>query len=283
LNVLAGQIGANFLTPAIVQLAWHEVVHREIGAIYDVDRLRRNLLSSQPLAFNTFGPLKLDLDLATRVVAELLPGFMAEVTDIRFEHAPARGHLALTGDRTAFDLLIRGRTNNGQRAFIAVEIKYSESATPTSRPLHARYDGLAPATGLFVDPTAPGLRAGPTQQLFRQHCLAQAMLQQDLADVGTFVLIAPRLNHLAHAATSAYREHLAEPGPNQAPFVTLTLEQVIEAFAAAGQPKYAQALHRRYTDFHLIDGEIELAQAEALATARRRASEPDQPPASLSS
>jgi hypothetical protein len=45
---MAGKAGLNFLTPAIAFTAWREVVHRELNAVYDIDRFRQNLLSSQP-------------------------------------------------------------------------------------------------------------------------------------------------------------------------------------------------------------------------------------------
>jgi hypothetical protein len=257
----AGQIGANFLNQSVAEVAWKELIHREIGAIYDADRLRLNLLSSQPLAFNVFAPLKRDLDLATRVLSELLPGFIDLVTEILFEHAPARGHPAFTADHTAFDLCIRGRTPTGQRAFIAIELKYAEGLTEALRPATTRYHELAHATGLFITPEEPRLRANLLGQLFRQHCLAQCMLQRDLAEVGLYLFIAPRLNHLAQNAAEAYRSQLKEPTPDQVPFVAITLEQLIEAIVAAGEPHYARALHRRYTDFHLVEGEIDLALA----------------------
>jgi hypothetical protein len=283
ITFMAGKAGLNFLTPAIAFTAWREVVHRELNAVYDIDRFRQNLLSSQPLCFNAFAPLKRDRDLATRVFAELLPGFMAEVTDVLFEHSPSRGHPALTADHTAFDLCIRGRTATGQRAFIALELKYAEAMNETSRPLHARYDELAKISGLFNDPAAPALRTSPLQQCFRQHCLSQAMLLRDLADVGTYMFIAPRLNHLARNAADTYSGHLDEHGPGRVPFVSITLEQLIEAIAAAGDPGHARLLHRRYTDWHQVEGEIDLAQAEELSAAKARLSEADATPETLAS
>lgn len=262
LTFMAGQVGSNFLTQAIADVAWRELVHREIGAVYDVDRLRMNLLSSQPLTFNAFAPMKLDLDLATRVFSELLPGFIADITEILFEHSPGRSHPAFTGDHTAFDLLIRGRTATGQRAFISVEIKYAEALTEANRAPNARYDELAKIYGLYNDPDDPALRTNPLGQLFRQHCLSQCMLIRDVADVGVYLFVAPRLNHLALGAAELYQTKLDEHGPGRVPFVAITLEQLIEAIAAAGKQHHARALHRRYTDFNLVDGEIELAQAE---------------------
>ena len=69
----------------------------------DVDRLFVNALSSMPLAFNLFGSLALDLDLATKVWQRLLPDFVHHVMSIGFEHSPGRGDSRFLGDRTAFD------------------------------------------------------------------------------------------------------------------------------------------------------------------------------------
>jgi hypothetical protein len=67
ISAKAGELGANFIDPAILPIVNHALIYRESGAVYDLDRLKTNLLSSQPLVFNTFGLLKRDLRLATRL------------------------------------------------------------------------------------------------------------------------------------------------------------------------------------------------------------------------
>ena len=74
LSPAAGRAGAGFLTPEIWALVRRELAYREIGAVIDPDRLCLNLLSSQQLTFNLFGPLKRNLALATGVFRRLLPG-----------------------------------------------------------------------------------------------------------------------------------------------------------------------------------------------------------------
>lgn len=258
ITAAAGRRGGNFIHPLVARLVERELIYREIGAVIEEERLRENLLSSQPICFNAFGPLKLDLRLATAVFAELLPGFMAEVTDIRFEHSPARGHGAFTADGTAFDLLVRGHTGTGQRAFVAIEMKYTEGCTEPLPRFSGQFDAIAAGSNLFVDPTDPNLRANPVQQLFRQGCLAAAMLRNELYDVGIHVLIAPRDNHLAQNAGLAYAGHLTDPVGERLPFRTIALETLFGAIEAAGAPDLARVLHRRYTDLWLIDGELEL-------------------------
>src|SRR3954451_563102 len=110
LSPAAGRAGAGLLTREIWALVRRELAYREIGAVIDPDRLCLNLLSSQQLTFNLFGPLKRDLALATGVVRHLLPGVGRNVTDILFEHAPGRRSSRYTGDSTAFDVLVGYRT-----------------------------------------------------------------------------------------------------------------------------------------------------------------------------
>jgi len=260
----AARTGANFISRDIAALAFKEVCYREIGAAIDEERLFTNLLSSMPLVFNLIGPMRLDLKLATFVAQNMIPGFGGTVTQVLFEHSPARGNPRFTQDGTAFDVVLRYTTEAERRGFIAVEIKYSESCgepVPTMRP---RYGELSRETGLFVEPDNPDLRTNPLQQFWREHCLAQAMIKNDLYDEGYFVLIAPRLNHLVQSAANCYFRQLKEPAPGLVPFVNVTLEAVIEAMKDAGAVTEASALYRRYCDFWLVDGEIELALNDTL-------------------
>ncbi|KQQ19552.1 hypothetical protein ASF56_21700 [Methylobacterium sp. Leaf122] len=260
ISTAAGALGSNFLHTDIVPVVTRALAYREPGAAYDVDRLRTNLLSSQPLAFNLFGPLARDLALATRFVAELMPGTLTLVTDILFEHSPGRCDPRYTADRTAYDVVLRGRDATGARAILCIEIKYSEAGHEPAPPPHPRYTEIARTTpGLFVDPDDPTLTGPACQQLYRQHCLASAMLTAGLADKATLAFIAPTHNQLAHAAAATYTRQLTDPQAGPIPFVPLTLEHAFVAIATAVLPDHARALHRRYTDWWLVDGELELA------------------------
>ncbi|UHC17820.1 hypothetical protein LRS73_08135 [Methylobacterium currus] len=264
ISTAAGALGANFLHPDITPVVTRALAYREPGAAYDIDRLKTNLLSSQPLAFNLFGPLARDPQLATRFVTEFLPGTLTEVTDVLFEHSPGRGDPRLTADRTAYDVVLRGRDATGARSLICIEIKYSEPGHEPAPPPHPRHTQIAHATpGLFVDPNNPTLTGAACQQFFRQHCLASAMLTAGLADTATLAFIAPAHNQSAHTAAATYQRHLADPQAGPIPFVPTTLEHAFAAIATAGLPDHARALHRRYTDFWLVDGELDLAAAAA--------------------
>ncbi|WP_155897334.1 PGN_0703 family putative restriction endonuclease [Aureimonas ureilytica] len=250
--------GANFISPAIARLVEKELIYREIGAVIEEERLRQNLLSSQPLCFNLFGPMKLDLGLATAVCEQLLPGFFRKVVDVRFEHSPARGHKAFVGDGTAFDVLLRGYTPAGRRAFVGIEVKLTEGCHEPLPRFSGCYEEIAQSSSLFVDPGNPALRANPVQQLFRQTCLGAAMLRNELYDEGLHLLIAPQDNHLAQNAADSFRRQLREPDTGRLPFRAISLETVIGAIATAGEPELARLLHRRYCDYGRIEALLEL-------------------------
>lgn len=271
----AGKQGANLLSPEIATLVRRECVYRELGAMIEVDRLRANLLSSMPLTFNIFAPLKLDLRQATRFMAELFPGLMTEVRAIKFEHSPARGSAIYARDYSAVDLAIYGLNATDQRVMVAWEIKYSEgTCEPTPNRISDRQLEITANSGLYREAEDPGLFLNPHQQLTRELNLCQSILGHGDVDVGLFVLASPRLNHLTRAMGETFSAMLNPPQDGRAGFVSITLERVLEALVSIGMVAHAQALHRRYFDFHLVDGELELEAARPTSRAKAKPSGP---------
>lgn len=91
----AKRTGANYLTDSIFEIVKGEVKNaKKEGKVISEPRIWNNLLSSQPLAFNLFGELKQNLDLATVAFQELYPNLRIEnVTKIDFEYSPSRKDL----------------------------------------------------------------------------------------------------------------------------------------------------------------------------------------------
>jgi hypothetical protein len=271
----AGRGGGNFLTPEIAHIARREVAYREIGAFIHEERLATNLLSSMPLTFNLLAPWMYALERASCLL-ELLPAFSGSARQLLFEHSPGRGNPKFTHDYTAFDALIRYRSFEGRDGFIAFEIKYSESMREPVPDPKPRYDELSGASGLFTDPDAAALRSNPLQQLWREHLLAQSIIDNGLYDEGYLVLIAPAVNHHVQDASEAYSTHLRKLEDRKVRFVNLTLEEVIETIRLS-DPAHAQSLHRRYCDFWLVDGELELNEPRFSLPAKRQARKLVQP------
>ena len=123
----------NFLTEFAFNYA-KERVNPENKKPYETiesDRLFNNLLSSQPMAFNLFCPLRQmreeSPETATKVIKAALPSYsIHEVTDVDLEFIP-ENYKDLTGDKSAMDAIIRFEDEHGKKGFIAIETKYSEN------------------------------------------------------------------------------------------------------------------------------------------------------------
>ncbi|WP_187278759.1 hypothetical protein, partial [Methylobacterium sp. WL12] len=239
-------------TAAFVQKA---LVLREPGALWDEAKIRGNLLSSAGLALNLFVAQALDLTLATRVWARLLPDFVHQVTAIRFETSPGRDDPTYLGDGTAFDLVVDVITPDGEPAFIAIKLKFIEAMVGPAASPRPRYTETAHESRLFVDPANPLLYRPGLEQLRREHCLAQLMVDQSVTSRACFVLVGPRLNRRVTASAKLYAAQLVNPAgasPDRVGFVHLTLETVLAALHAAGAEEQAEAIFVRYLDLDRV-------------------------------
>ncbi|MBR3883793.1 MAG: hypothetical protein IKJ31_03435 [Bacteroidaceae bacterium] len=121
----------NFLTEYAFKYAKDRVKYKKKYETIESDRLFNNLLSSQPMAFNLFCPLRQMLEespqVVTKVVNMALPGYpIRKVTEVDLEFIP-ENYKELTGDKSAMDAIIRFKDEKGNDGFIAIETKYSEN------------------------------------------------------------------------------------------------------------------------------------------------------------
>ena len=255
LDAKAARAGRNFLSPAIHRLVLQELLLREDDAAIDEERLFGNALSSMPLTFNLFGPLALDLKLATSVFRRLLPDFVHSVEQIIFEHSPGRREDRFLKDRTAFDLAVRVITPDGEAATVFIEVKYSESMEGPAARMRDRYNEASRQVRLYRDPDSAILRSLALEQIWREHMTAQLAVDHGVTPRAVFMAIGPHLNRRVQAAFRVYEAELLDADqrePGRVAFAPLTLETVIEAVAAAGASELAQALWARYCDLDRV-------------------------------
>jgi hypothetical protein len=220
----------NFLTPAIGKLVASEYAanaQRSGGArkLYGYPRLFDNLLSSQPLAFNLFGELALDLDAATVACRSLWPGRVDTVTRIDFEWSPGRQSPQYLNNGTAADIAVLHTTPQGGAGAIFIETKYYEDMTAKTHRIKPRYREVAKASGAFLDDAFPRLQEGWLQQLWLDHLLVLATRDTDRLDTGLFVVMYPEVNPRCRAALDEYKATLTPSGMGT--FEARTLEDVV--------------------------------------------------------
>ena len=251
----AANAGRNFLSPAIHRLALQEWLMCEEDAAIDDERLFGNALSSMPLLMSMFGPMALDLRLATSVFRELLPGFVRSVERIQFEHSPGRRDERFLADRTAFDLAVHVTTPGGELGTVFIEVKYSESMEGPAARMRDRYNEASKQVRLYDNPDSLILRSTPIEQIWREHMLSQLAVDNGVTPRAVFMAIGPKLNRRVQGVFRVYQGELIDADRQDAdrvPFIPLTLETVIEAMAAAGATDHAQVLWDRYCDFDRV-------------------------------
>ncbi|MGH7285447.1 MAG: PGN_0703 family putative restriction endonuclease [Polyangiaceae bacterium] len=242
---------SNFLTDNIKRVVRREVLDasRAKDKLFGRPRIFNDLLSSQPLCFNVFAELSLDLDLASRALARLTSGRVSDVTSIDFEHSPGKGDARYTGDRSAFDVFVRYRAPGGKRGFAGIEVKYHEALGDRPSSHKPRYDEVARTMACFDTATSSRLRDKPLQQIWRDHLLAGSLLAAADFDEGFFAFLYPAENERCAKALEGYRACLT----NAETFETWTLESLMSAVLEESQADWAKAVVDRYLDFGKLD------------------------------
>jgi hypothetical protein len=167
------EAGLNFITPQIRDVAERRLADTR-GAV-EPFRLKRNMLSSQPMCFNLFGPLVDDPALATRLARATFGSEIAAVTRVEIEWAPepAREYL---DDRTAFDAFVEYERVDGRLGFVGIETKLVEPFSQ-KRADKASYRRWMSTDGPWKADATTRVADIQHNQLWRDHLLAWALLK----------------------------------------------------------------------------------------------------------
>ena len=232
----------NFLTSDVIAAVEDRLVHPEYGGLVHEDRLRRNLLSSQPLTFNLFGQLQAN-------AATLLPWIQTfdpearEVTGIRIEWAPDKAEHF--GGGSAFDAFVEYETETDERGFVAVECKYAEDLSKSDvknvRPVYVAWTLEKDQwhSGAVESLDQPGLR-----QFWLNTLLAQSVLASDYAR-GYAVVLSCGGDAAAADAVGKVRAQLVEPA-----FLRwCSYEELLSTIHATELSAWKEQFTARYLDF----------------------------------
>ena len=174
-GVRAEDAGWNLMSAAAVEYARAGVpVIRAAQGVVETDRLWRNMLSSQPLAFSTVGELRAHPKATLAVLSELSGRGLADfdrigagggpyvLDGLQAEWAPPREqHL---GDRSAFDIAAAVRAVDGARMLITIEVKYTDTFSPAKLD-PADYEAALQELGLDTAAAQRLVEAGASQFL----------------------------------------------------------------------------------------------------------------------
>jgi hypothetical protein len=228
----ARETGANFLTTAALDAVRHRTSFVEPHQSFDHQRLWADLLWSPAMAFNLFGDLAADLDLADRAVHTWWPDAPGVVCEVRFAHSPGWLDPAYLNSLRAFDAAFVLDLGDGKRGIFGVDVKYHEWAKPEiPRPENLwRYLEVTERSGAF-GPHATDRVRGRWELcvMWLEHLLLLSMLQHASGTWkwGRYVVVRAAANtDFAHAC-ARYRALLTD----ESTFSSVTVEELLEANA----------------------------------------------------
>lgn len=194
-----------------------------------------DMLRSEHIPFNMFGPLQTNADLAKQVLGKLIGREIADLLALEFEWAPEPRELYL-GDRTAFDVYACLKPKDQQIRCIGlgIEVKYTERGYPignTESKRVADHDSLywcvTRKSGAFVPDGYGALASDDLRQIWRNHLLGLAMrIHGDINDFVSVTLYPAGNTHFTNAL-AAYRAHLSAEARNS--LLGRTYESYFEA------------------------------------------------------
>jgi hypothetical protein len=241
----ARESGANFLTAGALEAARARTSVAERHETLDHQRLWADLLWSPTMAFNLFGELAGDLELADRAVHAWWPDAPGAVAEVRFVHSPGRLDPAYLNSLRAFAAAFVLDAGNGTRGIVGVDIKYHERMKdevpkPSNLP---RYLEVAERSGAFRPGATDAVRGrSELCVMWLEHLLLLSMLQHASGtwSWGRYVVVHPAGNSDFAEACARYRALLAD----QSTFSSMTLEELLDAGVLRAQT--TTALRERY-------------------------------------
>ncbi|HEV8555409.1 MAG TPA: hypothetical protein VGR06_03310 [Actinophytocola sp.] len=241
----AKETGANFLTAGALEAARARTSITEPHQSFDHQRLWADLLWSPAMAFNLFGDLAADLQLADRAVHTWLPDAPGTVREVRFAHSPGRFDPAYLNSLRAFDVAVVLDLHQGTHGIVGVDTNYHERIKPeTPKPSNLwRCLEVAERSGVFKPGAIDAVKGrSDLAVMWLEHLLLLSMLQHASGSWswGRYVVVYPAGNSDVAEACVRYRALLVD----QSTFSSVSIEDLLDA-GALPSPTVA-ALRDRY-------------------------------------
>ncbi len=175
-------VNNNFLSTRISKIVSGELKERKTGkkvGIINEERLRCNLLSSQPLCFNFFAEFKVEKN--KLIAKKLLKSFFPKITefeDVLFEYNPVS---KVTNDNSAYDVAFKVRENE-RKGLIGLECKYTDDFSKKEYGKeNGKYKSLFNQSRFFNRDYSEFVKS-EFNQLFRNQIIAEALIKEGKYD-----------------------------------------------------------------------------------------------------
>jgi PD-(D/E)XK nuclease superfamily protein len=228
----ARETGANFITDGALEAVRSRTSVVEPNQSLDHQRVWADLLWSPAMAFNLFGDLAVDLDLADRAVHTWWPDAPGTVSKVRFTHSPGWLDPSFTNNLRGFDAAVALDLGDGTDGIVAVGVKYHDWTKPEiPKPENlARYLEVARRSRAFRPRATGGLKGrSGLAVMWLEHLLLLSMLQHPSGrwSWGRYVVVHLEGNVDFVEACARYRGLLAD----ETTFASMTIEELLDAGA----------------------------------------------------
>jgi hypothetical protein len=232
----------NFLSDNVVASVDDRLAQVGAGGLVNEDRLRRNLLSSQPLCFNLFGHLRSDPSALLDWVQGYAPD-ASEVTRVEVEWAPPKEKHFDGG--SAFDAFVEYRKAQGGLGFVGVECKYAEDLPRTDvKVVREVYKEFTDGCGRWKPDAVEHLDVKGLRQFWLNTLLAQSMAATDTYVEGRCVVMSHSLDGKALQATESVRALLVD----DTDLTWVSYDALLANVAGQQHDSWRKAFEERYLD-----------------------------------
>jgi len=246
--------GMNFLFPKIFQYAQFRTQFLKNGETIKEYRLYNNMLSSQPMCFNLFYPLKelfeKDYKRACKLFRAFFPSLKIEkvlALEIEYLPYPVTEYL---NDRTAFDAMLIYITETGERNVLVVETKYVEKLRTNPSSDLTRQIDLVNDSKLFNDHGKIAVSKG-FGQLGRNFLLAEKFKIENRLDKAFAVIISPEKNDSSVSEITGFHSMMHEDFHGYLFYVSLeTIMDQINIKPPQSLITWIDAFKKRYLGFN---------------------------------
>ena len=200
---------ANFLT-ADVAAAVERRLATVGGGLVKEDRLRRFLLSSQPMCFNLFGNFQTaDRQQTLLPWVQSINPAAVDVVRVEVEWAPPAAEHFSGG--SAFDAFVEYQLDAGGLGFVGVECKYHEDLVKSDvKRVRDVYKTFTVDSGLWQHDAGPRLDVPGRRQLWLNTLLAQSLASRDRYSTGQCVVTACAADTSPRSSFDAVRCELVD-------------------------------------------------------------------------
>ena len=233
----------NFLSPAARRSAESTGPWAAGGSAKERATRQQDLLSTQTLCHNIFGPLaEAPGDPRAAEALRLLEPDLAIIEHVAFDVAAKKGNADVIGRPSSFQTVIDYRDAKGAARSLAIKARYAEGHSGGALQLPESAVAVMRRSGVFgrLDPLDLPPRCNA---LLREH-VATIVMNVHARRRARFVYLYPLRHEKASQAVSVYREYLRE----SAGFAAHTLEDAVAALRWAYGEKWVEDLYGRYLD-----------------------------------